>query len=146
MAGLTAELKKKGASLNLSGAECASGGRKASHSRVRVLKDGSGKFIVNGKDVASYFCRADHVIAAKKPLTTLDVEQHYDVVVKVEGGGFTGQAGAISNGLAKAFAKMSAVYKRDLRSAGLMTRDSRAVESKKVGFRKARRRRQFSKR
>ncbi len=107
---------------------------------------GDGKITVNGRDYAEYFPRAAYQIGVMSPLTLLESQGRYDVVVKVEGGGQTGQADAVRHGIARALAEESQDARAELKAAGLLTRDSRAVERKKYGLKKARKRPQFSKR
>ena len=121
------------------------GRRKTSVARVRLLA-GDGKITVNGRDYTEYFPRAAYQIGLTSPLTLLESKGRYDVVVKVEGGGLTGQAEAVRHGIARALAEESQDARAELKTAGLLTRDSRAVERKKYGLKKARKRPQFSKR
>ncbi|MGI9048764.1 MAG: 30S ribosomal protein S9 [Rubrobacteraceae bacterium] len=121
------------------------GRRKTSVARVRLLP-GDGKITVNGRDYTEYFPRAAYQIGVMSPLTLLESQGRYDVVVKVEGGGLTGQADAVRHGIARALAEESQGARAELKTAGLLTRDSRAVERKKYGLKKARKRPQFSKR
>ena len=121
------------------------GRRKTSVARVRLLP-GDGKITVNGRDYKEYFPRNTYQVAVSSPLKVLEVAGNYDVVVKVEGGGPTGQAEAVRHGIARALAEESQEARGELKGAGLLTRDSRAVERKKYGLKKARKRPQFSKR
>ena len=121
------------------------GRRKTAVARVRLLP-GDGKITVNGKDYAEYFPRQTYQTVVKSPLDLLDVSGNYDVVVKVQGGGQTGQADAVRHGIARALSEESQEARGELKNAGLLTRDSRAVERKKYGLKKARKRPQFSKR
>ena len=121
------------------------GRRKTSVARVRLLA-GDGKITVNDRDYAEYFPRAAYQIGIMSPLTLLESQGRYDVMVKVEGGGLTGQAEAVRHGIARALAEESHDARAELKTAGLLTRDSRAVERKKYGLKKARKRPQFSKR
>ena len=121
------------------------GRRKTSVARVRLLP-GDGSITVNGRDYKEYFPRNTYQVIATSPLRVLDVAATYDVVVKVEGGGQTGQADAVRHGIARALSEESQEARAELKSAGLLTRDSRAVERKKYGLKKARKRPQFSKR
>ncbi len=121
------------------------GRRKTSVARVRLLA-GDGKVTVNGRDYKEFFPRNTYQVAVVSPLKVLDVAGTYDVVVKVEGGGVTGQAEAVRHGIARALAEESQEARGELKGAGLLTRDSRAVERKKYGLKKARKRPQFSKR
>ncbi len=121
------------------------GRRKTSVARVRLLP-GDGKITINGRDYKEYFPRAAYQAVVLAPLQVLDSAGSYDVVVKVEGGGPTGQADAVRHGLARALSEESPQARGELKNAGLLTRDARAVERKKYGLKKARKRPQFSKR
>ncbi|HIE70280.1 MAG TPA: 30S ribosomal protein S9 [Planctomycetes bacterium] len=121
------------------------GRRKTSTARVRI-KPGTGKFVVNGKEVMNFFVTEDTRRAAVQPLIVTETRDSYDVWVNVGGGGVTGQAGATSLGIARALRAESEDFERLLRENGLLTRDSREVERKKYGRHKARRSTQFSKR
>lgn len=120
------------------------GRRKTSVARVRLLP-GDGKITVNGRDYAEYFPRPAYQTVVRSPLEVLEAG-NYDVVAKVEGGGLTGQADALRHGIARALSEESQEARGELKEAGLLTRDSRAVERKKYGLKKARKRPQFSKR
>lgn len=121
------------------------GRRKASVARVRI-KPGEGKFLINKKEVDTFFCLDRDRNAVRRPLAVTDTPKQYDVFVNVGGGGTTGQAGAIMLGLARALMKSNPDYEAVLRDNQLLTRDARKVERKKPGQRGARRRFQFSKR
>ncbi|GAB4143048.1 MAG: 30S ribosomal protein S9 [Planctomycetota bacterium] len=121
------------------------GRRKTSTARVRI-KAGSGKFLVNGRDVNEFFVTPDTRATAEKALIVTETRNNYDVFCNVRGGGITGQAGAVSLGLARALRSENENFEKILRDHGLLTRDSREVERKKYGLRKARRATQFSKR
>lgn len=121
------------------------GRRKASVARVRI-KDGEGKFIVNKKEVDVYFCVDEHRHTVRAPLLATEVGKAFDVFVNVNGGGITGQAGAISLGLARALAQLDPALDAKLREKQLLSRDPRRVERKKYGQPGARKRFQFSKR
>ena len=121
------------------------GRRKTSVARVRILP-GDGNITVNGRDYKEYFPRNTYQVMLTAPLRVLEVAGNYDVVVKVEGGGPTGQADAVRHGIARALSEESQEARGELKGAGLLTRDSRAVERKKYGLKKARKRPQFSKR
>ncbi len=123
----------------------ATGRRKSSSARV-ILTPGSGKITVNGVDVNDYMPYAILVQDIKQPLVLTNNESNFDVVVNVKGGGFSGQAGAIRLGVARAIIAVDASQKSVLKAAGLITRDSRAKERKKYGLKKARKSPQFSKR
>ena len=121
------------------------GRRKTAVARVRLLP-GEGKITVNGRDVDEYFSRPAYRTAVRAPLELLAVTGRYDVVAKIEGGGPTGQADALRHGIARALAEESPEARSELKAAGMLTRDARAVERKKYGLTKARKRPQFSKR
>lgn len=121
------------------------GRRKTSTARVRI-KPGTGKFIVNGKEVEQFFVTEDTRRSAAEPLHITETRNTYDVWVNVAGGGITGQAGATSLGIARALRNENENFEKLLREFGLLTRDSRKVERKKYGRHKARRSTQFSKR
>lgn len=122
------------------------GRRKTSVARVRVLSNGSGQFIVNKKAIDEYFDRLDLVMVAKQPIQYLEQSGNYDIIVSVKGGGISGQAGAILQGLSHALLKVDESLRPPLKRAGFLTRDSRMVERKKYGRKGARGRFQFSKR
>lgn len=121
------------------------GRRKTSIARVYV-KPGKGDIVVNDRDLKDYFISEIHQTLVKQALAALKLESSYDVTVNVEGGGVTGQAEAARLGIARALVEINPESKPTLRKEGFMTRDSRMVERKKPGRRKARRRFQFSKR
>jgi len=121
------------------------GRRKTSIARVYV-KPGKGDIRVNDRDLKEYFLSEIHQTTVKQAINAAKVDGQYDVVVNVEGGGVKGQAEAVRLGIARALVEFNAETKSTLRKEGLLTRDSRMVERKKPGRRKARRRFQFSKR
>ena len=121
------------------------GRRKTSIARV-YLVSGSGKFTVNRKSIKEYFPILHLQKRAKEPLALLEMEKKHDVFINVKGGGFRGQAEAISLGIARALSNDDPTFQKKLRSKGLLTRDPRMVERKKYGLHKARRAPQFSKR
>ena len=121
------------------------GRRKSSIARV-FLKPGKGDIIVNDKPVDEYFSRETGRMVVRQPLVLTENEAKFDIKVNVLGGGETGQAGAVRHGITRALIDFSADLKPSLKKAGFVTRDAREVERKKVGFHKARRRKQFSKR
>ena len=121
------------------------GRRKSSVARV-FLKKGSGKIVINGRDIANYFHRETSIMIVRQPLVLTENAEAFDVMANVSGGGETGQSGAIRHGLARALVDYDAALKPTLSHAGLIPRDAREVERKKVGLRKARRAKQFSKR
>ena len=121
------------------------GRRKESVARV-FIKAGSGKIVVNDKPVDEYFSRETGRMIVRQPLVLTDSLSKFDIMANVAGGGESGQAGAVRHGITRALIDFSAEMKPVLKQAGLVTRDAREVERKKVGFHKARRRKQFSKR
>jgi small subunit ribosomal protein S9 len=121
------------------------GRRKSSVARV-FMKAGSGKIVVNGKPVDEYFSRETGRMIVRQPLKLTERDANFDIMVNVNGGGETGQAGAVRHGITRALIEYDAGLKGSLKKAGLVTRDAREVERKKVGLHKARRRKQFSKR
>ena len=121
------------------------GRRKSSVARV-LIKKGSGSVIVNGREVANHFKVERHRQDLCLALKVIDMLASFDVVCRVRGGGVTGQSGAIRLGIARALVNYNPLYRKPLRDAGLLTCDSRRVESKKYGRKKARRRFQFAKR
>ncbi len=121
------------------------GRRKTSVARV-FLKQGSGKIVVNEKPVDQFFARETGRMVVRQPLVLTNHQTTFDVMVNVTGGGESGQAGAVRHGITRALIDYDAQLKPVLSKAGLVTRDAREVERKKVGLHKARRRKQFSKR
>ena len=121
------------------------GRRKSSVARV-FLRQGSGRIIVNDKPVDEFFGRETGRMIVRQPLELTKSLASFDIRVNVFGGGESGQAGAVRHGIARALIEYDATLKPALSAAGLVTRDAREVERKKVGFHKARRRKQFSKR
>ena len=121
------------------------GRRKSAVARV-YLSEGTGKITINKKDIETYFPSAILLYVVKQPLQLLEAEGKYDIKANLDGGGFTGQSQALRLAIARALVKIDANDKKALKDAGFMTRDSRAVERKKPGQPKARRRFQFSKR
>ena len=122
------------------------GRRKKSIARVRLMA-GTGKITVNGKDITEYFGTETLIVIAKQALVAVNKTENYDVIVKVIGGGFSGQAGAIIHGIARALIEADEEeYRPTLKAAGYLTRDSRMKERKKYGLKKARKAPQFSKR
>jgi small subunit ribosomal protein S9 len=121
------------------------GRRKESVARV-FLSKGTGQIKVNDLDLDKYFSRETGRMVVRQPLILTEHLNTFDVMVTVTGGGQSGQAGAVRHGITRALIDYNADLKASLSSAGFVTRDSRAVERKKVGLRKARRRKQFSKR
>ena len=131
--------------LDFKEAKYATGRRKRSIARVWIKK-GSGKIFVNGKEMIQYFKRPAHQIIVTKPLETINVMSQYDIKCNVRGGGLSGQAGAIIHGMSRALVSMDNSLKKILKKNKFTTRDSRKVERKKYGHKKARRSFQFSKR
>ena len=123
----------------------ATGKRKDAVARVWMLK-GTGKIFVNGKVFSQYFKRPVHQLAIEKPLTITKSKDVYDIVATVKGGGMSGQAGAVTHGISKALVVTSPDTRKIVKKNKMLTRDSRTVERKKPGQRKARRKFQFSKR
>lgn len=121
------------------------GRRKSSVARI-YMTEGTGKITINKRDLTEYFPSPILQFVVKQPLTLLDAAEKYDIKVNLNGGGFTGQSQALRLAIARALVKINADDKKALRAEGFMTRDSRAVERKKPGRPKARRRFQFSKR
>ncbi|MCM1129884.1 MAG: 30S ribosomal protein S9 [Oxalobacter formigenes] len=121
------------------------GRRKSAVARV-FLKSGSGKITVNGKPAEEYFSRQTGLMIIRQPLELTDNLERFDIMVNVQGGGESGQAGAVRHGISRALVDYDTALKADLSKAGFITRDAREVERKKVGLRKARRAKQFSKR
>ena len=131
--------------LDFKDAKYATGRRKRSIARVWIKK-GSGKIFVNGKEMIQYFKRPTHQMIVTKPLEETNVMSQYDVKCNVRGGGLSGQAGAIIHGMSRVLVNMDNSLKKTLKKNKFTTRDSRKVERKKYGHRKARRSFQFSKR
>ena len=142
------ENNKKGTKkikLDFKDAKYATGRRKRSVARVWIKK-GSGKIFVNGKEMIQYFKRPAHQMIVTKPLEVINVMSQYDVKCNVKGGGLSGQAGAIIHGMSRALVSMDNSLKKILKKNKFTTRDSRKVERKKYGHKKARKSFQFSKR
>jgi small subunit ribosomal protein S9 len=121
------------------------GRRKTSTARVRLVP-GNGKVTINDRDIDEFFNYETLKVIAKEPLVLTDTIDKYNVIVKVEGGGFTGQAGAIRHGISRALIESDEELRPILKKAGFLTRDPRMKERKKYGLKKARRSPQFSKR
>ena len=121
------------------------GRRKSSIARV-YLVPGTGKIVINKRDMDEYFGLDTLKLVVRQPLELTETADKFDVLVNVHGGGFTGQAGAIRHGIARALVKSDEALKSDLKKAGFLTRDPRMKERKKYGLKKARRAPQFSKR
>ena len=131
--------------LDFKDSKYATGRRKSSVARVWIKK-GNGKIFVNGVEMNNYFKRPVHQLIVKRPLEITEVLNNYDVKCSVKGGGLSGQAGAIILGISRALINYDETLKKKLKKDKLTTRDSRVVERKKYGHRKARRSFQFSKR
>ena len=121
------------------------GRRKSSIARVRLV-EGSGKITINGKDIDEFFGLETLKVIVRQPLTVTDTLDKFDVICTVKGGGFSGQAGAIRHGIARALNEANLEYRPALKSNGFLTRDPRMKERKKYGLKKARKAPQFSKR
>ncbi len=141
----TQELKNKKIKLEFKDSKYATGRRKKSIAKI-WLKKGSGNIYVNGKKYDEYFKREQHKMKLLRPFDIISQSTDYDVRCNVRGGGLSGQIGAISHGISKALVMFDSNLKTTLKKEKLTTRDSRAVERKKYGHRKARRSFQFSKR
>ena len=132
-------------SLNFEDSKYATGRRKKSIAKI-WLKKGTGKIVINGKKFNEYFKRINHISELTKPFEIINQTTSYDVRCTVKGGGHSGQVGAMIHGISKALLQFDSALKPTLKKEKLTTRDSRAVERKKYGHRKARRSFQFSKR
>ena len=121
------------------------GRRKTSVARVRLVP-GTGTITVNGRDAAAYFGRSVLMTLVESPFKTTETVGVFDVIAKCEGGGLSGQAGALRHGISRALLQASDEYRGELKKAGLLRRDPRMVERKKYGLKKARKKPQFSKR
>ena len=131
--------------LDFSDSKYATGRRKKSIAKIWVKK-GTGKIYINGKEMVNYFKRPNHQMIVSRPLEIIKKPNEFDIRCFVKGGGLSGQAGAIIHGIARALVEFEPELKPTLKKVKLTTRDSRAVERKKYGHRKARRSFQFSKR
>ena len=121
------------------------GRRKNAIARVRLV-EGNGKITINGKDIDEFFGLETLKVIVRQPLTVTNTTAKYDVIANVKGGGFTGQAGAIRHGIARALNEANSEYRPSLKPNGFLTRDPRMKERKKYGLKKARKAPQFSKR
>ncbi|MBU6329871.1 MAG: 30S ribosomal protein S9 [Acidobacteria bacterium] len=121
------------------------GRRKRAVARVR-LRPGTGTIIVNGRPVAEYFPTATHRMILSEPLRVTNTDEVYDVDCSIDGGGVSGQAGALRHGIARALVELDPETRPELKRAGFLTRDDRKKESKKYGLKKARKAPQYSKR
>ena len=124
---------------------CGTGRRKSSIARVRLV-EGTGKITINGKDIDEFFGLETLKVIVRQPLTVTNTTDKFDVICTVQGGGFTGQAGAIRHGIARALNEANSEYRPSLKINGFLTRDPRMKERKKYGLKKARKAPQFSKR
>ena len=127
------------------GRSYATGRRKDAVARVWI-KSGSGKVVVNGKDQTQYFGRHTHRLILNQPFLVVNSVGHFDVMATVKGGGLSGQAGAVRHGISRALENFDPEFRPALKKAGMLTRDARIVERKKVGKHKARRTKQWAKR
>jgi len=143
-AAVTRVKKSTGSKIKMNGTN-ATGRRKKSIARVRLIANGSGNIIINDEPFDKYFVSGFLKLIVSQPLKTANIN-NIDVVVSVHGGGLTGQAGAIRHGIARALIKENAQLKAELKKAGYLKRDPRMKERKKYGLKKARRAPQFSKR
>ena len=121
------------------------GRRKTATARV-IVRKGKGAITINGKSLENYFGRQTSRMVVRQPLELIEATDKFDIVVRVAGGGASGQAGAIRHGITRALIRYDETLRSPLRKAGFVTRDAREVERKKIGLRKARRRPQYSKR
>ena len=121
------------------------GRRKTSVARVRLVP-GEGNFVINGRGLGEYFGRKTLELIVKQPLELTETLGKYDVIAKVEGGGPSGQAGAVRHGISRALLRVDGDYRPALKKAGFLTRDPREKERRKYGLKKARKASQFSKR
>lgn len=121
------------------------GRRKSSIARVRLV-EGSGKITINGRDIDEFFGLETLKVIVRQPLTVTNTTEKYDIICSVQGGGFTGQAGAIRHGIARALNEANSEFRPTLKTNGFLTRDPRMKERKKYGLKKARKAPQFSKR
>ena len=140
-----AKSEKKEPKLDSLGRAYATGRRKESVARV-WLKPGSGKVIVNGKTQDQYFGRQTHLLVLNQPFLIVDRVNNFDVIATVKGGGLSGQAGAVRHGISRALENFEPSLRAGLKKAGMLTRDARVVERKKIGKHKARRSKQWAKR
>lgn len=140
-----AKTEKKEPKLDKFGRAYATGRRKESVARVWIKK-GSGKVIVNGKAQDEYFSRQTHLLVLNQPFLIVDRVNAFDVMATVKGGGMSGQAGAVRHGISRALENFEPDLRSGLKKAGMLTRDARVVERKKIGKHKARRTKQWAKR
>lgn len=140
-----APAEKKEPKIDAQGRSYGTGRRKDAVARV-WLKPGSGKVVVNGKDQTNYFSRQTHRLILNQPFLIVDRVGKFDVMCTVKGGGLSGQAGAVRHGISRALENFDPALRPSLKKAGMITRDDRIVERKKVGKHKARRTKQWAKR
>ena len=124
----------------------ATGRRKNSIARVRLIPNGKGQFTINKSNIEEYFRLGVYRLVANQPFEVTQTMGKYDVIVNVHGGGLSGQAGAIRHGIARALVKADEALKAEIKKAGFLTRDARVKERKKYGLKKARKAPQFRKR
>ena len=136
---------KKSSKKGIPSSYIATGRRKDAVARVRIVP-GTGKITINKRDIDDYFMLETLKLIVRQPLVLTETDKKFDVIANVFGGGYTGQTGAIRQGIAKALVKESETYKPELKKAGFLSRDSRMKERKKYGLKKARKAPQFSKR
>lgn len=136
---------KREPKIDAQGRAYATGRRKDAVARV-WLKPGTGKVVVNGSDQGEYFVRNTHRLILNQPFLIVNAVGHYDVMCTVKGGGLSGQAGAVRHGISRALENFDPEMRPPLKKAGMLTRDARVVERKKVGKHKARRSKQWAKR
>lgn len=122
------------------------GRRKTSIARVRIAQNGTGKIVINNKDIEEYFGSSTSKQIVRQPLVLTNNEGKLDVFVNVKGGGLTGQAGAIRHAISRGLVELDEAYKSELKNVGFLTRDARKKERKKYGLKKARKAPQYSKR
>ncbi len=139
------EVEKREPKIDAQGRAYATGRRKEATARVWI-KPGTGKVTVNGRDQDTYFGRKTHLLVLNQPFLIVNRVNQFDVVCTVVGGGLSGQAGAIRHGISRALQYFEPDLRAPLKTAGMLTRDSRAVERKKIGLHKARRAKQWVKR
>jgi small subunit ribosomal protein S9 len=123
----------------------ATGRRKEAVCRARLL-EGSGKWEINGRPIEDYFPSASHRMIITEPLKLTDTDGRYDIIARIEGGGISGQAGALRHAISKALAELDPDLRVSLKKAGFLTRDAREKERRKYGLKKARKAPQYSKR
>ncbi len=137
--------EKKEPQIDKLGRAYATGRRKGAVARV-WLKKGKGQVIVNGKAQDQYFCRQTHLLVLNQPFLIVDRVNNFDVMCTVKGGGLSGQAGAVRHGISRALENFEPELRPALKKSGMLTRDARVVERKKIGKHKARRSKQWAKR